>query len=35
MYCNNTDCKWHTSDECNFTECMYEEVDEFEGFGRG
>lgn len=33
MYCNNTDCRWHPidSDECNFTECIYEEVDEYEG----
>lgn len=36
MYCTNTKCKWYAGKEdCNFTECIYEEEDEFEGMGRG
>ena len=35
-YCGSKSCKWVNSDgTCTFTECIYEEEDEWEGFGRG
>ena len=33
MYCENFNCAFWTDSECNFAECVCEEIDEYEGIG--
>ena len=33
MYCTNTKCIFYDGEECNFTKCICEEEDEFDGVG--